>query len=456
MNRIRRAAIAGGMATLLALAACAPGSPAPESPEPGATDAETSEVNTDVASMGDVTLTVWDQEVRGGQNAQLEALNAKFMETYPNITINRNSRSFDDLVMTLRLALSGDDAPDVVQANNTRSQMGEFVTAGQLVSLDPYMQAYGWDNRLPESVRSVVSYSPDGTTFGEGNLYGVPQVGEVVGVFANQAKMDELGISTPQTWADFEAALATAKEAGETPLMLGNLDQWPAVHVFGVVQGQYVDAEQIRALGFGNAGASWTTPENTQAAQKLVHWVDAGYFNDGINGTGYDPAWQSFADGQALFLIAGTWLQADLSAAMGDDLAFFLPPPAEGADTTYTTGASGQPFAITSAADNPDAAAAYIDFITNSDAMTVIAENEGLPVIDAADKTAPNALGQQIFDAYDEVSTANGLLPYLDWATPTFADTIGSGLQDLLAKQRTPEQVLEQFEQDYSDFTAQG
>ena len=29
---------------------------------------------------------------------------------------------------------------------------------------------------------------------------------------------------------------------------LGNLDKWPAVHVFGAIQGQYVPADQIRAL----------------------------------------------------------------------------------------------------------------------------------------------------------------------------------------------------------------
>lgn len=453
MNLSRRAVAATGITAVLALAACAPGTQ-PSAPQQ--TPAASTSVNTDPASMGDVTLTVWDQEVRGGQDAQLKALNAAFMQKYPNIKIERNSRSFDDLVKTLRLALSGDDAPDVVQANNTRAQMGEFVKAGQLISLDPWMQAYGWDKRYPESVRSVVSYSPDGKTFGQGSVYGMPQVGEVVGVFANTKKMNELGISQPKTWAEFEAALAKAKSGGETPLVLGNLDKWPAAHVFGVIQGQYVQPDQIRALGFGNAGASWNTPENTQAATKLVEWVDAGYFSKGVNGTGYDPAWQSFTKGEGLFLIAGTWLQADLSAAMGKDVSFFLPPPAQEGGAVHTTGASGQPFAITNKADNPDAAAAYIDFITNSDAMKVIAENEGLPVVEAADQKAPNELGQQIFTAFDQVSTANGLLPYLDWATPTMGDTLGAGLQDLIAKQRTPEQVLQELEQDYSDFTSKG
>ena len=130
----------------LVLAACAPGgsdsSASSSAPAP-------SSVKTDAASLGDVTLTVWDQEVRGGQEKQMSTLNAQFHEKYPNITIKRVSRSFDDLVKTLRLALSGADAPDVVQANNTRSQMGEFVKAGQLVNLDPYADGLRLGQALP-------------------------------------------------------------------------------------------------------------------------------------------------------------------------------------------------------------------------------------------------------------------------------------------------------------------
>ena len=129
------------IAPLLAVAGCAPGgsADAPAATGGATSAAEEKPVNTDPSSMGNVTLTVWDQEVRGGGNAQITKLNADFQKKYPNITIKRNSRSFDDLVKTLRLALSGNDAPDIVQANNTRSQMGEFVKAKQIIPLDPYM-----------------------------------------------------------------------------------------------------------------------------------------------------------------------------------------------------------------------------------------------------------------------------------------------------------------------------
>lgn len=441
----------------LALTACAPGgsSGGTDSSATTASSGASGAAKKDPASLGDVTLTVWDQEVRGGGNAQITELNKEFQAKYPNIKLARTTKSFDDLKKTVKLGLSGANAPDVVQINNTRGDMGAYVKAGQLLNLDGYAKAYGWDQRYPESVRAVASYSPDAKTFGSGSLYGLPQVGEVVGVFYNAKKLKTLGINPAMpTWADFGKALETAKSKGETPLMLGNVDKWPAGHVFGLVQGAHVPADQIRTLAFGNAGGSWKTPENKAAMDELVSWVDKGYFNNGFNGQGYDPAWQAFSKGTGVFLIGGTWLQADLSKAMGADVGFMLPPPAQAGGVSVETGASGQPWSITAKSKNADAAAAYIDFITTKDAMKVIASTENLPVIDTAAQKAPNPLAQQVFTAFDTATTKNGLVPYLDWATPTMGDTIGAALQDLMAKKQTTDQTLDTLEQDYSAFSA--
>lgn len=442
--------IAAGMLGALALTACTPGS----NSDTGATASQSGAVNTDPASMGQVTLTVWDQEVRGGQAAQIEELNKEFQAKYPNITLKRVTRSFDDLKTTLGLALSGNTPPDVFQANNGRPDMGKFVQAGQLLPLDRYADAYTWTDRYPESVRKYSSYSEDGKTFGTGNLYGLPQVGEVVGVYANKAVLAKAGITeVPTTWADFEASLATLKGKGQQPLVLGNLDKWPAIHVFGTVQAQTTPADQIRTLGFGQEGGSWTTPENTKAAQTLVDWVDQGYFSKDVNGLGYDPAWQAFSKGTGAYLIAGTWLQADLGKAMGDDLTFVLPPKAQ--QTPAATGGTGIPWAVSSKTKSPDAAAAYVDFITSKDAMGVLAKTENLPVADTAEQKAPSTIGQDVFTAFGTAVQEDALVPYLDYATPTMADTLGAALQDLLAKKATPEQFLDTVQKDYGDFVAQ-
>ncbi|MEV4175772.1 extracellular solute-binding protein [Nonomuraea sp. NPDC049709] len=438
-------------ASAVVLAGCAPGSSAPPPTTPAAQPSG-APVRTDAASLGNVTLTVWDQEVRGGQAAQMEKLNTAFQAKYPNIKLNRVSRSFDDLNTTLRLALSGNEPPDVVEANNGRSSMGAFVKAGQLRPLDAYAKAYGWQRRYPESVLRYSRYSADGKLFGEGNLYGLPQVGEVVGLFYNAAKLTELGLAPPRTWAEFESALDKAKAAGEVPLQFGNLDKWPAVHVFGTVQGRSVPPDQIGALAFGRKGASWNTPENVKAAEQLANWVDKGYFAKGFNGQGYDAAWQAFGKGKGVFLIAGTWLLADLQKALGSDLGFMLPPGVTDGAAPVATGGTGLPFAITAKSPNPDAAAAYIDFITNADAMKVLTDTGNLPVADTGAQTVAEGPQRDVFTAFGTASAKDGLVPYLDYATPTFADTLGAALQDLLAKKATPQEFLGTLEKDYQTF----
>ncbi len=446
-RHLRRAA--AGLCAVLMVTACAPGSGSAEG------DAETpdtsGEVNTDPASMGDITLTVWDQEVRGGQAAQIEALNSAFQEEYPNITIERVSRSFEDLQATLRLAITDDEPPDVVQANNGRADMGAFVEAGLLANLDPYRDAYGWADRYPESVLSYSSYTEDGMTFGEGSLWGLPQMGEVVGIYYNKTLLDQLGIDVPVTWDDLDAAFGAASDAGQLPLQFGNLEAWPGIHLFGAIQGRYTPADQIRELGFGRPGAEWTTEENLQAAQTLVDWVDAGYVTPDFNGITPDDAWQAFARGEGVFMLGGTWLIADLMEAMGDDVGFTVLLGA-GSDMPVATGGTSLPFAVTEATENTDAAAAYIDYITSSEAMKVLTEKGNLPIIEAAQQQLSAPLQEEAFAAWDAVSGGDGLLPYLDYATPDSYDLLTAQVQALMAGEVEPSEFLDLLQAEYESF----
>ncbi|MGV8846829.1 ABC transporter substrate-binding protein [Tessaracoccus sp.] len=446
----RRSLLGGTVvaATAATLTACAPGT------EPGSliTASAPIDVKTDPASLGDVELVVWDQEVRGSQNDSLVALNKAFHDKYPNITIKRLSQATDDLKAQVTLALSGNDVPDVVQVNNARGDMGQFVKAGQLVDLSPYAAAYQWEERFSPSVLSKVRYSADSTTFGEGNLYGLPQTGEIVGIFYSAKKLEMIGGKTPETWDDYFSLLDKAMAAGEQPMVLGNIEKWPALHVYGPLQGYFVAADEVVKLGMGNAGASWTDEPNTAAMDKFQEWGDKKYLGTSPNGLDYDPAWTEFTKGTGVFLPGGSWLGTDMEATMKDDLHFMAPPPSKEGKLA-TTGGTGIPFSVPAKAKNIDAAAAYIDFITNDDAMQIIADNGGMPVLRTKELAPSSGVQKEIFEAFDDVSNNGTLLPYLDYATPSFSDTAGQGLQEVLGAQKTGAEVLTAFEDDYTKFT---
>lgn len=431
-----RTRIMGSLAVVAATALAAGcGTPGDDSSsDSGKTTTTAAQTKPDIAKAGDVTLTVWDQEVRGGQAAQIKELNKQFMAKYPNVKIKRVAKSFDDLNTTLKLAVSGPKAPDVVEANQGLGVMGQLVKGKLLRPIDDYAKIYGWADRYPQLLLDLNKFEPNGTTFGSGQLYGLSQMGEIVGVFYNKKKIAE----PPKTLADFEAALAKAKADGDVPIQFGNLDKWPGIHEYETALATTAPKDAVRNFVFQKAGASFDTPEFQAAAAKLQDWAKKGYFTKDFNGTGYDPAWQRFAKGKGTFLIAGTWLVADLADQMGDDVGFFTIPGTDAGADPVALGGESLPFTITSKSAHPDVAAAYIDFLTDQNAANVLTETKNLAAMKYDTPAPEGALTQDVAAAWKALGEADGLIPYADYTTPTFGDDLGGAIQNMLALKDSP------------------
>jgi raffinose/stachyose/melibiose transport system substrate-binding protein len=433
----------------LALTALVAGCGAPGDDDDNAaqsTPAATAEAKPDISKAGNVTLTVWDQEVRGGQKAQITELNKQFEAKYPNVKIERVARSFDDLIKTVKLAASGDDAPDVLQANQGIGIMGELVKAKLLRPMTDYAKVYGWNDRWSPTLLAANSVQADGSRFGSGDLYGVSQMGEIVGVYYNKEKVP----TPPTNLTEFEASLQEAKDEGDVPIQFGNSDAWPGIHNYETVLAQIADKQAIRDFVFSKEGATFDNEQFTQAAGKIVQWVDKGYFNENFNGTGYDPAWQNFAKGEGRYLIAGTWLTADLEERMGDKVGFML-MPGEDPNNPVALGGESLAFTVSSKAENPDVAAAYLDFLTDANAAQVLVDTGNLPAMKGA-PTAPSGLNGEVGTAWQKLNEVDGVVPYLDWTTPTFYDDISAAIQELLDGKQQPAEFTSEVQGAYSEW----
>ncbi|AKS32067.1 extracellular solute-binding protein [Mycolicibacterium goodii] len=434
----------------LALSACAPG-PSGDSGS-GSAPTPTGEVSKDVAAAGPVTLTVWDQNTDGGIAEAQEKLNDQFHQMYPNVTIKRTVESFSDLKTTLRLALSSNTPPDVVQANQGYPDMGAFVAAGMLRPMSDYAELYGWNTYYPEALLKQNSFSSDGKTWQGDTLYGVSQTGEVVGVFYNRELLSSLGLEAPKTLNDLNTAMEAAKAKGILPMAFGNLDKSPGIHLYGVVQAALAGAPAVIDLVSGKGGA-WTDEPSLKAAQQIADWSTKGYLTPGANGVSRDDAIAEFGRGKALFTITGTWMQQPLQDALGDKVGFTTLTSEQGKPAT--TGGQGLAWAITSKSAHPDVAAAYIDFITNAKAAQLLLDTGNLPtVLPSGYQPKAGTVAADIATQYRDVQEANGEVPYLDYATPTFYDTITAGMQELVGGQSTPQQFVDTLQKDYADFLA--
>jgi raffinose/stachyose/melibiose transport system substrate-binding protein len=385
---------------------------------------------------------VWDQ------------LNAEFEQKYPNVTIKRINRDFGELKTLLALAMSGPHGPDVVEANQGWPDMGHLVKAGLLLPLDNYAQAYGWTSRVSPNVLRVSSWTPDGKEFGTGNLYGYTTMGEIVGVYYNKQILSDLGLTIPTTFSAFEQDLEVAKQAGQIPIQFANNDAFPGIHEFATIQDQMAPTAYLTDLIFGTQRdqLSFDTPENTQAAATLQDWANKGYFTPGFGGAGYDDSVSNFAKGQGLFMITGNWIVANLGAD-NTNFGFFPMPPATAGGPPVATGGAGFPLAIAAGSDHPDAAAAYIDWMTSDHASDLLLPTGEIPLHNgAAPKVQPGTVLADVVNAARTVSDANGIVPYEDWATPTFYDTLTSTIQELMVNRLTPDQFVQNVEADYKDF----
>jgi raffinose/stachyose/melibiose transport system substrate-binding protein len=443
------------LAAALLLAACAKPAPTevPVATEPPVAEEPAVEEPPAEVPAEEITLVVWDQFYRDVESQVIETLNAEFEAAHPGVKIERVVKTLDDLKVTLKLALVETGGPDVAQVNQGRSDMGAMVEAGLLLPLDEYTAAFNWGERFSASVASRNSFTEDGKTFGSGNLYGVSPTAEVVGVYYNKTLFEANGWVVPTTFDEFEALLATIKAAGVTPISFGSLDGWNAIHEFSAVQHLLVSLDYINDFTYGVNNVSFDIPENQQAASVMQAWVDSGYFTDGFAGIGYDDSNKTFKAGEGAMTITGSWLTGELLTDTDQEFGFFL-LPGNPDQTRLAIGGVGVPFSIRKTTAQPDLAAEYLDWMISPRAAELWAGVGMLPAMPMADDAVVEVdpLFTDTMIAWNTVNEENAVGHYIDWATPTFYDTIVAELQKLFGMVTTPAEFTAAVQVDYATF----
>ncbi len=409
---------------------------------------------TGVTETGPVTITLWDQESGKVSHIWDDLING-FQQKYSNVTINRVERTFSDLKSLLKLALSGPKAPDVVEVNQGWPDMGETVKAGLLLPLDNYAKAYGWFDRVPQNVNAANSWTPDGRQFGTGSLFGFTNEAELVGVFYNKRIMQRIGLSVPTTFAEFERTLAVAKQAGQLPIQFGDSDQWPGVHEWAAVQERFVPESYMTDSIFGLQynRLSFDTSQNVQAATLLVDWMNKGYFTPDPLAVSYGDSVANFAKGQGVYMFTGNWIVANLGAD-NTDFGFMPMPPTTTGGPVVSTGGPGYPLSIAASSQHPDTAAAFIDWMTDDQAAQMLVPS-GEIALNVGFTPANVGTGTILADLLTTAATlrdTNAIVPYEDWSTPTFYNTLTAAFQELIGSRIKPQQFVQKLEADYSAF----
>ena len=196
------------MVAVLVLSACSPASaPTSGAGSVAAEDAASEDAATEGESMDEMAggchidapaeavelnMMGWSFPITDFYAAELEKCNE-----VENLTVNANLLASADAQEQVRLALSaGGDSPfDIVHGAN--GQVAEWGGPGWLLPLNDLVDKYRDEYNLDD----IPAVAWEGVTF-DGNIYGVPIVGNTLHLIYRQDIFDELGLAVPDTYAD--------------------------------------------------------------------------------------------------------------------------------------------------------------------------------------------------------------------------------------------------------------
>src|SRR5690606_30098062 len=311
--------MAGGAALALTLAACSP--PGSSSPSTSSSSSSSAPAGEEPSSGVPTELSAdpveLDLYLESGFTDQFDALLEEFTAQHPQVSFKIRSDSFQNLAQNAVRIMSSPDAPDLMRFPPGQSAAKH----GILLNLDPYAEAYGW-NDWPQGTLNQVRVDETGAR-GSGSLYALGVGYNVTGVYYNKAKAEELGIEIPvETIADLEAAMDTALAAGETPIMLGNAD-FTYAFPLQMIQNQLEGLDQVKDWIYQKDGATYDLPSSVEAAAKLQQWAEKGYFPADVNAIDYATAIGSFTSGEGVFHFSGDWEAGGLTMNAPGEFGFF-------------------------------------------------------------------------------------------------------------------------------------
>jgi raffinose/stachyose/melibiose transport system substrate-binding protein len=384
-----------------------------------------------------VELRIWDQFTDPLHTANAEAIYAAFMEQNPNITITRETFQTQQMQEVVNTAIASGTGPDVIFYDAGPGFAGVLADAGLLVPLEDYAAQYGWKER-------VAAPAVEATTL-DGVFYGMPLQTDLIGMYYNQTLLSELGLEVPATLDELAAFCGAATEAGYIPIAFADQPGWPAFHQFSMTSNQMIGPEAMRALLFENEG-SWNTPEIVTAIEAFfVTLRDAGCFPEDPVAITYEDGNSLFINGEALLHTTGSWQISEWEEQMPDFEVGFVPFPAiEGGVGPVWISGVGSAWFITSGAENPDAAAAFIDFLFSQEAAeTWIGGSRYFVPIDVdLSNIELTPLYQQVIETFQNAEAEGTQFGYnVDVLAPAeFNEMMHSGFQAILVGDKTAEQ----------------
>lgn len=262
------------------------------SPVPSPTPIPLSTIGT-----GATRITWWHISTQENQRTAWENLAKTYVEQNPDVSIEITVLENESFKAKLATAMQSGSPPDIFQSwgGGVLKQYGD---AGLVQELTPALQENGWGDSFQPGPLSLYSF--------DGKTYGVPWNAGMIGFWYNKDLFQKAGITEPPaTWSAFLEDVKKLKDAGITPIALGEKDKWPG-HFYWVYLATRIGGREAFEGAYSRQG-TFADPSFVEAGARLKELVDLQPFQNGFLGAGYGDHQVVMANGQAAMELMGQW-----------------------------------------------------------------------------------------------------------------------------------------------------
>lgn len=398
------------VAVCLLLSATACGHDRNPSPEVYAGTGQTQESGTAVSSG--VTITVVTSYGRDdGNRKSFEAAVKEYEQISGNTVLDDSASSNEEWKTEVLTDFETGSEPDVLFFF-TDADADALIQAGKVVSIEEIRETYP---DYATNMRLTMMRTAE-----DGNHYAVPSAGIWENLFVNKQVLMACGVAVPgadYTWEQFLLDCETIKAAGYTPIAC-SLYEVPhywfefAVMNNGTLENQ-LEVPRVDTSGAlvpDAAGEKWIA-----ALEDIRDLYERGFFPDNTLRATDSETVSLFADGEAAFMIEGSWKVGYLTDNYPEKLENYMISyvPAKGyRQATEAIGGISMGYFITRKAwDDPqkrEAAVKFVSYLTSDEVLSTFVTTEVTALVNGATPAGLNLLQQSAADANADITGVIG------------------------------------------------
>jgi len=344
----------------------------------------------------------------------------------------------DSYGLTMRTQLQGGNAPDLMMFSPGSGQANSVLPLAEAGYVEPLGEASA--GLIPEGSESL--FGIDGT------VYAQPTNLIPVGMTWNAGAASESGVDAPaDTDALLDACGSLADEGKSMVVLAGSVPPNPGLMAMAIsatrVYAETPDWNEQRAAG----DVSFADSEGWQdTLQTVVDMNEAGCFQEGAAGAGFDAITQGLTQGTSLgAFVPGSAATELARATPGLELEVQPFPPADGGEP-FVLASSNYALSINAKAEDgqKQAAQEFLAWVAEPENAQAFNEVQGGVAITGPDENL-NPVYEPMADLLESGSYAP--LPNQAWPNPGVYDALAAGVQGLLSGQGDVQSVLEAADQ---------